>query len=178
MVMFPSGYVFHSRTHIRTHLHALFVFPLLLFFSTVHCVGTTVSLIQQSWEELTGMFQSKWHLIVNWSVFIFYVAIIWRCTEVWGKLSYGFWQEVDFLGDQTGSCMGDTGESNNTPVKVHLNQIPLHELNLNAGYNPNTLAAIYWIKALQRRLSRQRRWVCTCWVHLSPSPLCFRWQWP
>lgn len=32
--------------------------------------------------------------------------------------------------------MGDTGESNNTPVKVHINQIPLHELNLNAGFNP------------------------------------------
>lgn len=39
--------------------------------------------------------------------------------------------------------MGDTGESNNTSMKVHMNQIPLHELNLNAIFNPNTLAAIY-----------------------------------
>ena len=39
--------------------------------------------------------------------------------------------------------MGNTGESNNTPMEVHINQIPLHELNLNARFIPNTLSAIY-----------------------------------
>lgn len=43
------------------------------------------------------------------------------------ELRCGFWQVVDFLGYQTGTCMGDTGETNSTQMKVHVNQIPLLE---------------------------------------------------
>lgn len=136
-----SSVCFHTCIcHWRTHPHALFVVPSLLIVSTVQCVERTMDLIQQSRQKSTGTLM---RFNGNRGRISLCVAIICRCIQVWWKSVRGFQQGVDFLGSQTGTFMGDTGESNNTSMKVHINQISLHEVYLNVIFNPNTPAAIY-----------------------------------
>lgn len=117
--VFPSGCV---STHIHTHI--------LTFFFLCSCFLYSAKCQNNSTADSTD---------INWYVsnkMAFNSKLKWVYCLPGHKASYGFWQVCDFLGYQTGTCMGDTGEADNITVKVHINQIPLHEMRLNAGFNP------------------------------------------
>lgn len=98
--------------------------------NTVQWIEAMVGMIHQSHHKSNGMFMLTWHSIVKLVVHNSKVDNKCRCSEVWVKVSHCLWQGTHFLGEQTRVCVGNTGEHNT--VSVCINQIPFHELNLNA----------------------------------------------
>lgn len=98
--------------------------------NTVQWIEAMVGMIHQSHHKSNGMFMLTWHSIVKLVVHNSKVDNKCRCSEVWVKVSHCLWQGTHFLGEQTRVCVGNTGEHNT--VSVCINQIPFHELSLNA----------------------------------------------
>lgn len=98
--------------------------------NTVQWIEAMVGMIHQSHHKSNGMFMLTWHSIVKLVVHNSKVDNKCRCSEVWVKVSHCLWQGTHFLGEQTRVCVGNTGEHNT--VSVCMNQIPFHELGLNA----------------------------------------------
>lgn len=100
-----------------------------------------------SWNDTSEPSPIKWCVYVNVEFYSkimhnSHINVIWREWSA-RKLSHCFWQGAHFLGEQTGICVGDTGESQTISVEVRINQIPFHEINLNAEFSPQTPEAIY-----------------------------------
>lgn len=129
--------VCHSHTPSRSLCGSL----------VTHCLHSAVCRKNNA-TNTTESAEIKWYVdailivIEGGPVYVLQLYADASKCDVW-KSFHGFQQGVDFLGSQTGTFMGDTGESNNTSVKVHINQISLHEVYLNVIFNPNTAAAIY-----------------------------------
>lgn len=98
--------------------------------NTVQWIEAMVGMIHQSHHKSNGMFMLTWHSIVKLVVHNSKVDNKCRCSEVWVNVSHCLWQGTHFLGEQTRVCVGNTGEHNT--VSVCMNQIPFHELSLNA----------------------------------------------
>lgn len=163
-----------------TYFNHFFVFPFLIINAIMLCSTTCRNNSSLSTAEAPEI---EWYahgelLFIKLCMFS-EISVAKNFAKTWWYFVLFhsiFLQEPNFLGEQKGACVGNTGDAVGSAVKVNINQTALHELNHNVYINLNPechlldKAIAYRISSLKTETPEEMNQQMLT-DNLSPSPL-------